>query len=265
MQLKDQVAIVTGGASGIGAAICSRFAAEGARVAVLDIDDAAARTLATRLAGAVGVACDVSDSASVDAAVAEVMRHFGDVNVLVNNAGILGQETLARRDAVAIALAEGRTPPPFDVTVNLENIQWDRMIATHLHGTFYCCRAVLRHMSKKGRGAIVNMASISGLSGMPGSPHYSAAKGGILAFTRSLAREVASQGIRVNALAPGFVETPLRGQLLEHTQKSQVASTPMGRVGTADEIATVAVFLASDAASFVTGETISPNGGYLTI
>jgi 3-oxoacyl-[acyl-carrier protein] reductase len=228
---------------------------------VLDMNIDAAAQVTAALPKGLALRCDVSDSAAVDTAIDRVAAEFGRLDILVNNAGQLGSETLAPREA---QLAGGGQVF-LDVTIGMSDSDWRRMIATHLDGTFYCCRAALRHMVPAGRGAIINMSSIAGLTGSAGSPHYSAAKGGILAFSRALAREVIPQGVRINALAPGFVETPLRDLFSDAMKRSHLAATPVGRAATADEIAGVAVFLASDEASYVVGETISPNGGFLTI
>lgn len=269
MEFEDQVCVVTGGASGIGAAICAAFAQAGATVAVLDIDRERAELFAATLPRAFALACDVASSAAVDAGMAEVVARHGRLDVLVNNAGIIG-ETEYRRAQEArerqITEAEAGLPrTPLRAAARLTDAQWRAMIDTHLTGTFYCCRAALAQMERQSAGVIVNMSSITGIDGGIGNPHYAAAKAGILGFTRALAKEAIVLGIRVNAVAPGFVETPLRRTISAAVQRAQIAATPIGRAATAEEIAATVLFLASGAASYYVGETFNINGGYLTV
>jgi 3-oxoacyl-[acyl-carrier protein] reductase len=268
MRLDGRVGLVTGGGSGIGAAICRAFAKEGARIAVVDRDRKAGDAIAGEVGGT-AIECDVSDSAAVDAAFARAEDALGPVDVLVNNAGIIDVELLEavqpRMEAAMAEMLSGQSTTHLDATVNVSDAQWRRMVAVHLDGTFFCTRAALRSMAPRGRGAIVNMGSICGMEGCVGQPHYSAAKGAILAFTRSVAKEVVGQGIRVNAIAPGYIDTPMLGPIPLMLRQMLAMQTPIRRLGTPDEIAATAVFLASDEASFVVGETISPNGGYLTV
>jgi 3-oxoacyl-[acyl-carrier protein] reductase len=267
MMLEGRVAVVTGGGSGIGEAICLRFAQEGARVAVLDVSESAAQLTAGLIDG-LPIACDVADSGSVDAAFATVARELGGCEVLVNNAGIKGArnaERLADRFAdQREARRAGAAQPPLDALVRLGDDEWAEMLAVHLNGTFFCSRAAAAQMVTRGDGAIINIASICGLEGCTGHPHYSAAKGGILAFTRAIAKELIVQGIRVNAIAPGFIEMP-RTDAVEQAVADVVATTPAGRMGHPREIASAAVFLASNEASYFIGDTLTPSGGRLTI
>ena len=261
--------MITGGGAGIGRAITLRLAAEGARVAVLDIRAGPARESLV-LAGGEGVAlvCDVSDSAAVDAAFALVASELGSPDILVNNAGAVGLEHVRRvTPLLAIQREEAAAAgvrTPLDALVRLTDEEWRRMLAIHLDGTFYCTRAAVRSMGPRGRGAIVNMASICGLEGCAGHPHYSAAKAGILGFTKAAAKELIVQGIRVNALAPGHVDTgTLKGEI--SAQRAAIArSTPAGRLATPAEIAASVAFLASDEAAFYVGAVLSPNGGLVT-
>jgi 3-oxoacyl-[acyl-carrier protein] reductase len=272
MRLPGRVALVTGGGSGIGRAIAYRFAEEGARVVVNDIrQDTAERTAADLGGDARAIAADVADSAQVRAMVEQVGRELGGLDVLVNNAGIgevdaSGRQAFAAKAETRIAeMMAGKVETHWDVTQSLSDEHWARMLAVHLNGTFYCTREALKLMSRVNRGAIVNIASVAGLMGMEVAPHYGAAKAGILGFTRSVAREVASRGIRVNAICPGWIDTPILDPLPPMVRLLAERQTPMGRLGDPREIAAVAVFLASDDASYVTGQWLSPNGGLLTI
>lgn len=268
MRLEGRVALVTGGGSGIGEAICRAMAAEGATVAVLDVRRGPAERVAADLDRGLALSADVTDSAAVDAAVERVVSELGRLDVLVNNAGIATsgehQRNVPRFEAALAAAAEGRQPEPLQTTVNLTDEEWRRMVATHLDGTFFCTRAALRPMTASGSGSIVNIASICGIQGCTGSPHYSAAKAGILGFTRAVAKEVIGQGVRVNAVAPGYIDTPLLDVMTEPIRAATVMQIPLGRMGRVEEIAATVVFLASDDSSFFVGETLSPNGGHVT-
>jgi 3-oxoacyl-[acyl-carrier protein] reductase len=270
--LEGRVALVTGGGSGIGRAIAQRFAEEGARVVVNDLHKESAERTAAEIGGeARAIAADVADSAQVRAMVEQVDRDLGGLDVLVNNAGI-GEVDPANREAfrakaeTRIAeLLSGRVETHWDVTLTLSDEHWARMLAVHLNGTFYGTREALKLMSRVNRGAIVNISSVAGLMGIEAAPHYGAAKAGILGFTRSVAREVATRGIRVNAICPGWIDTPILDPLPPTARLLAERQTPLGRLGDPKEIASVALFLASDDASFVTGQWLSPNGGLLTI
>jgi 3-oxoacyl-[acyl-carrier protein] reductase len=269
MRLKDRIALVTGGGSGIGRAIALRFAQEGARVVVNDLRKDAAEAVADAAGGgALAIAADVADSAQVRAMFEEVERAMGGLDVLVNNAGIGVTSTADSRrvreaaDARIMEIVSGQgIQTHLDVTEHMTDESWHRMIGVHLNGTFFCTREALKLMSRHNRGAIINLSSVAALMGLESVPHYSAAKGGILAFTRAVAREVASRNIRVNAICPGFIDTPMTQPITDLTRKAVLARTPLGRWGTPDEIAATALFLASDDASFITGQWISPNGG----
>ena len=268
-RLGGRVAVVTGGASGIGRAICQRFASEGARVAVADVQKEGAERVAREIdatgATAIGMATDVADSAQVDALFARVLERWGTIDILSNNAGI-GELSPALREqserAVEVILGGARRS--LGVTSRMDDAEWRRMVEIHLFGTFYFTRAALRVMEQRGGGAIVNMASVAGLAGIPGAPHYGAAKAGIIGFTKSVALEVGGANIRVNAIAPGFIDTPMTADTPAFVRTMLLLRTPLGRSGAAEEIATVALFLVSDEASFVTGQVVSPNGGLYT-
>jgi 3-oxoacyl-[acyl-carrier protein] reductase len=269
MSLHDKVAVVTGGGAGIGRAITLRFAREGARVAVMDVRrETAEETLALIDGNGAAVVCDVSDSASVDEAFAEVEAKLGPPDILVNNAGAIGMEHLRRvKPLVAKQRAEaaaGRVTTPLDALVRMTDEDWRRMLSIHLDGTFYCSRAAARLMAPRGSGAIINMSSICGLEGCTGHPHYSAAKSAVLGFTKSVGKELIVQGIRVNAVCPGHVATStLQGEISEE-RNALAAETPAGRLADPDEIAATVVFLASEEASYFVGAVLSPNGGLVT-
>jgi 3-oxoacyl-[acyl-carrier protein] reductase len=243
----DRVVIVTGAARGIGAATAQRFADEGASVAVLDLDQSAAETAAEALgaARAVGLACDVSDAESAEAAVEAVAEQLGKVDVLVNNAGIT-------RDNLLFKMTED---------------DWDSVMNVHLRGAFLMSRAAQKHMVAAKYGKILNLSSVSAL-GNRGQANYSAAKMGMQGFTRTLALELGPFGINVNAVAPGFIVTEMTdatarrvGVEPEEYRKAAAAGTPVRRVGHPQDIAAAAAFLCSDEASFVTGQTLYVDGG----
>jgi 3-oxoacyl-[acyl-carrier protein] reductase len=269
MKLQDRVALVTGGGSGIGRAIAVRFAEEGARVIVNDIRREAAQKTVDELSGRGGraIAADVSDSAQVHAMFTEIEREYGGrLDVLVNNAGIAGsaedRERLARLAEARLGeTLAGQITTHWDITQNMTDEAWHRMIGVHLNGTFFCTREALKLMSRVNRGVIINMSSVAALTGLDVVPHYSAAKGGILSLTRALAREVGSRGIRVNAICPGYIDTPMTAGTSPLIQKVILSRTPLGRWGEPSEVASTALFLASDDSAFYTGQWLSPNGG----
>src|SRR4051794_20892779 len=245
MRLEERIALVTGGASGIGAATARRLAAEGARVAIADIDLDGARAVAGEIDGA-AVAMDVADAASVRAGVADAEAALGPVDVLVNNAGT----------------------DRFAFFVNTDPELWDFVLGVNLRGTIAVTHAVLAGMQERGGGAIVNVASEAGRVGSQGSAIYSAAKAGVIGFTRTIARESARFNVRVNAVAPGPIDTPLlnsaaevHGQLGERLRQAMIDSTALRRIGRPEEVAATIAYLASEDASYVTGQTINVSGG----
>jgi 3-oxoacyl-[acyl-carrier protein] reductase len=268
MSLKDRIAVVTGGGAGIGEAICHRLADDGARVAVLDVRLDAARQTAAAIGAGLAVHADVSDSASVDAALGEVERELGPVDILVNNAGAVGAAHLARvlplLETQRLEALDGGVRTPLDALVRLSDEEWRRLLAIHLDGTFFCTRAVARHMAPRGAGVVVNMASVCGIEGCTGHPHYSAAKAGIIGFTRAVAKELIVQGIRVNAVAPGHVDTGTLKDELDVSRRVVAGQTPAGRLARPEEIAATVAFLASDDAAYFVGATLGPNGGLVT-
>lgn len=240
-------AIVTGAARGIGRAIAERLATDGYAVVIADRDAAAAEQTAAELrqAGqrALAVQVDVANRASVGAMVAAAVQEFGQVDVLVNNAGIAGK---------AAPIAEQ------------SDEDWDLMMAIDLKSVYLCCQAVLPHMLERKYGSIVNVASIAGKEGNPNMVPYSAAKAGVIGLTKSLGKEVAQQGVRVNAVAPAVIGTEILLQLTQQQIDYMTSKIPMGRLGKPEEVAQVVAFLASDASSFVTAQCYDVSGGRAT-
>jgi 3-oxoacyl-[acyl-carrier protein] reductase len=267
-RLEGKTALITGAARGIGAAIARRFAEEGARVIVNDLSLEAARATADKLGGH-AVAADVADSASVAAMFGEVEKIAPRLDILVNNAGISGlegrndvEQIIALRRKQSEEIARGGPVETFlDGTVRTTDAGWHRMLGVHVDGTFFCSREALKMMNAQMAGCIINMSSVMGTFGRPGSVPYSTAKGAILGFTRSLAHEVAARNIRVNAIAPGWIETDMT-EPLKPVRPFIAAQTPLQRFGEPDDIAWAAVYLASEEAKFMTGQVISPNGGW---
>jgi 2-hydroxycyclohexanecarboxyl-CoA dehydrogenase len=238
--LEDKIAIVTGAGQGIGRAIADKLAAEGATVVVTDLDEASAKQTAAGLPGAVAIRADVTDRQDVQAAVDRVMQQFGRVDVLVNNAG-------------------WDKASPF---VDSDPADWDRAIAVNLYGVLHTCRAVLPIMAGQGGGAVVNLGSDAGRVGSSGEAVYSAAKGGVIAFTKSLAREMARHQVRVNCVCPGPTDTALFASFAgPKLREALTKAIPLRRLGQPADVANVVAFLASDQATFVTGQTISVSGG----
>jgi 3-oxoacyl-[acyl-carrier protein] reductase len=268
MRLEGQVAAVTGGGSGIGAAICRRLAEEGAAVAALDLAVDRAQEVVGDLPRAGAYHADVSQPDSIEHALAEVESHLGPLTIMVNNAGALAMDHVARvKPLIEQQQAEQAVGPvhtPLDALVRLTDEEWRFVLSIHLDGTFYGTRAAVRRMVPRRAGSVINMASVCGIEGCTGHPHYSAAKAGVLGFTRATAKEVILQGIRVNAVAPGFIDTSRTKADVGVAREVNVLRTPAGRLGTPEEVAATVAFLASDDAAFFVGATISPNGGLVT-
>ncbi len=271
MKLKDRIALVTGGGSGLGRAIALLFAEEGAHVVVNELRLETAEQTVSSMKGPAGgraIQADVADSAQVKTMFGAIERELGTLDILVNNAGIAfgpgddRAEVNRKSETLIMELLSGQgSQTHLDVTQNLSDESWRRMLAVHLDGTFFCTREALRLMSRKNRGAIVNLSSVAALTGLEVVPHYSAAKGAILAFTRAVARDVASRGIRVNAICPGYIDTPMTERMSPLIRAAVIARTPLRRTGEPHEVAATALFLASDDSSFFTGQWLSPNGG----
>ena len=263
-----KVVVVTGGASGLGEAMSHGFAREGGRVAVLDLrEEGAAKVAAAADGEARAYACDVADSAMVSDVFERVASDLGDVEVLVNNAGIArrNQEVQERMLEQVQAAMTGGERESLGATAQLSDEEWDRMIRVHLYGTFHCTREALKAMEPRGKGAIVNMSSVAALQGLPGSPDYSAAKGALIGLTKSVAREVIGAGIRVNAIAPGWIRTPMVTEEVDpRLLPFLIAQVPAGTMGEPDHIAALALHLCSDEAGYTTGQVVSPNGGLYT-
>jgi 3-oxoacyl-[acyl-carrier protein] reductase len=243
-ELRDKVCVVTGGSRGIGRAIAIALAKQGAYVVInyAANEAAAAQTLdAVRAAGGDGEIqrWDVASESACDAAIGEVAKRKGRLDVLVNNAGIAMDQLLIR----------------------IKPEELEKTLATNVAGTLWCCKSAMRTMMRARRGRIVNLSSVVAESGNPGQAVYSASKAALIGLTKTLAREYASRGVTVNAVAPGFIETDMTSGLPEQAKQAIVAQTPLGRQGTAEEVAAAVVFLASDEASYVTGQVIRVNGG----
>lgn len=235
-----QIALVTGGSRGIGRAIAAAFAERGVGVVLTGRNEETARATAEELGnGASGIAMDVADRSAVDAAVKSVLEKHGRIDVLVNNAGITRDNLLMR----------------------MKPEDWDAVMATNVNGLYYCSQAVLRPMIRQRSGRIINMSSVVGLMGNAGQVNYAASKAAILGFTKSLAREVASRNVTVNAVAPGYIETDMtKGLPAEATDVLQEA-IPMHRIGQPSEVAAAVLYLASAGAGYVTGQVLQVNGG----
>ena len=264
--LDGQVAFITGAGSGLGAAFARRLAADGALIVVNDLSpDAAAATAAE--VGGDPVVFDVTDSAAFDAEVDKAVARHGRLDIMINNAGIAPAPNPERVEQMMAAVAlrmEGRIAemPPSEVLTSLTDQDWDRMIKVHLYGAFYGTRAALRHMQPVRRGSIVNISSILGQHPSPGAPHYSTAKAAIIALTKSVALETAHLGIRINAVCPGYVDTPLLAPLDDTLRAMITMQIASGRMARAEELAELVRFLAGPESSYSTGDVFTASGGY---
>lgn len=242
--LKDKVCVVTGGSKGIGRAITELFARQGGHVYYFSRSEAEGASDLERAAAEGGgsakwIRCDVADESQAQAAVESVVAEAGCIDALVNNAGVT-------RDNLALRMS-------------LED--WETVLRTNLTSAFLVSKAAARHMIKKRSGSIVNMSSVVGIMGNGGQANYAASKAGLIGFTKSLARELSSRGVRVNAIAPGFIGTTMTDKIPEEARTKLVASIPLGRIGRPEDIAAAALFLCSDLSSYVTGEILKVDGG----
>jgi 3-oxoacyl-[acyl-carrier protein] reductase len=239
--LQGEIALVTGASRGIGAAIADTLAAHGAKVIGTATSEAGARAIGDRLAahGGAGRSLNVTDGAAVETLIEAIGKEFGAVTILVNNAGITRDQLLMR----------------------MKDEDWQAILDTNLSSVYRTSKAVMRGMMKARKGRIVSIASVVGVTGNPGQANYAAAKAGIIAFSKSLAREIGSRGITVNVVAPGFIDTDMTRALTEDQRQALLGQIALGRLGTPDDIAQAVLFLASPAAAYITGETMHVNGG----
>lgn len=270
MKLSGKVVLVTGAGSGIGQEIAVAMAREGAGVIINDISDANIAATLTRIrefdVPHLGIKCDVSSSEAIKDMFNTISGKFRTLDILVNNAGItINDEKVNEkyRQLTEQQLTTGVGSISLEATRNLSDSDWDKMLKVHLYGTFYCTREALKIMEDKRYGKIINMTSVCGIAGGVGAPAYSAAKGGIIAFTKAVAAEVIRVGVYVNAIAPGYIDTPFLDTMSPEAKGGVLFATPLGRLGKASEIAPLAVFLASEESSYIVGQVISPNGGML--
>jgi 3-oxoacyl-[acyl-carrier protein] reductase len=242
-QLENQIAVVTGAGRGIGRAIALKFAAEGAGVVCVSRTQENSEKVANEI-GALGhkawaFAVDVADSAAVNAAAEKILADCGKVDILVNNAGVT-------RDGLLMRMSDA---------------DWDTVLNTNLKGAFFFTKAFFRTFAKQRAGRIINISSVIGLIGNAGQSNYAASKAGLIGFTQSVARELAGRGVTVNAIAPGFIETDMNSELNEELKTNILKQIPLGRFGSADDIADAALFLASPSARYITGQVLTVDGG----
>lgn len=245
MRLKDKVSLITGGGRGIGKEIAFLFAQEGSDIVICDINEDVLKSTTEELSGfgrrVLSFSVDVSRFPAVEEMIRNILDNFHKIDILINNAGITRDGLLLRLDEEA----------------------WDRVLAVNLKGTFNCTKAVGKAMLKQRQGKIINISSIIGLRGNVGQANYAASKAGIIGFTKSVAREFASRGITVNAIAPGFIQTEMTEKLPQETKERMLNQIPLARFGQPSDVAQAALFLASEAANYITGQVIVVDGGMM--
>ncbi len=244
MMLKEKVAVVTGSGRGIGRAIAERLAREGASIVVCDVDEASATGTASEIRAShqvktLGLKADVTKPAEVDDLVAKAVETFGTIHILVNNAGIT-------RDGLLLRMREE---------------DWDLVLSVNLKSAFLCTKAAIKHIMRADYGRIINIASVVGIMGNAGQANYSASKGGLIAFTKTIAKEFAGRGVTSNAIAPGFIQTPMTDKLKDEDKAKLAELIPMKTLGKPEHVADAAAFLASPDASYITGQVIAVDGG----
>jgi len=242
MELRERVALVTGAGQGIGRAIALKLVAEGATLVINDISPSAEKVAGDIKAGgghAIAILADVSSADDVSKMIEQIISQYGRIDILVNNAGIT-------RDSLAMRMSEE---------------DWDKVLTINLKSVFLCTRAVVKNMLKQRSGRIISIASIIGLIGNPGQTNYASAKAGIIGFTKSIAKEVASRGITANAVAPGFIDTEMTKSLSDSQRQEYIKNIPLGRLGTPEDIAEAVAFLASPGAGYISGQVLTVDGG----
>jgi 3-oxoacyl-[acyl-carrier protein] reductase len=240
MLLESKVAVITGGASGIGAGLARRFVQEGAKVVICDADDETGAKTAQQIGGTVYFyKLDISDEEAVNSTVGKIFNEFAKIDILINNAGITNDKLLLR----------------------MTREDWDRVISVNLTGTFLVTKAVIKFMMKQRYGRIVNIASVIGLTGNAGQANYAASKAGVIGFTKSCAKELAARNITVNAIAPGFIKTKMTDVLPDEVKENYKKLIPMKHFGEPEDVAQLALFLVSDQSSYITGQVICLDGG----
>ncbi|MEK7448895.1 MAG: 3-oxoacyl-[acyl-carrier-protein] reductase [Planctomycetota bacterium] len=241
--LKDKIALVTGASRGIGKEIALVLASQGADIILVDINESllqsAAKEVESRGVKTLIIKADVSNSAEVEKMADQAYQHFGKIDILVNNAGITRDNLILR----------------------MKDEEWDQVLSVNLKGVFNCTKAVSRYMIKQRQGKIINIASVIGIAGNAGQSNYAASKAGVIAFTKSAAKEFSSRNINVNAIAPGFIQTDMTDGLKEDVKKQMLERIPLGRLGTSQDIANVVSFLVSPSADYITGQTVVVDGG----
>ena len=266
LPLQDQVAFITGGGSGLGAASARRLAADGAVLVINDLSLDAATNIADEVGG-IAYAFDVTDAQEFENSLADAVKKLGRLDIMVNNAGIAPQnvsDKMQRQVDNAMRRMEGKISEitPMDYVIDMSDDEWDRMIKVHLYGTFYGSRAALRYMQPQRSGRIINISSVLGLYPSAGAAHYSVAKSGIIALTKSIAAEVAPLGINVNAVCPGYIDTPLLTPFSEQLKAAITMRIGKGRMGFAEELAEMVRFLSGPESEYCTGDVYPVSGGY---